>query len=111
MKIKAATSNTTLLKVIKNPFHNHLPAGCRVFGLSCTGDLYNPNSLAEKLLGEEGKQNLPVCFVIGAMATGHVTMDDHPYIEKMFSISEYPLSGACAITRIMGAAESYYGIV
>jgi rRNA small subunit pseudouridine methyltransferase Nep1 len=113
MKIKAADSNVTLLKVIKNPFHNHLPAGCRVYGMSRTGTLYNPASLADKVLGgeEEEDKGKSVCFVVGAMATGHVTVDDHPYIESMFSISEYPLSGACALSRITGAIEQHMGIV
>jgi rRNA small subunit pseudouridine methyltransferase Nep1 len=111
MKIKAANTNTTLLKVIKNPFHNHLPAGTRVYGMSVGGTLYNPASLASTLLGDGGDKAPPVCFVIGCMAAGHVTKEDHPYIEDMFSISEYPLSGACAIARIMGAVENHLGIV
>jgi rRNA small subunit pseudouridine methyltransferase Nep1 len=53
----------------------------------------------------------PVCFVIGAMATGHVSMEDHPYIEKMISVSEYPLSGAAAISRILSGIENHWGIV
>eukprot|EP00540_Astrosyne_radiata_P016091 CAMPEP_0116855332 /NCGR_PEP_ID=MMETSP0418-20121206/19203_1 /TAXON_ID=1158023 /ORGANISM="Astrosyne radiata, Strain 13vi08-1A" /LENGTH=38 /DNA_ID= /DNA_START= /DNA_END= /DNA_ORIENTATION= len=38
-------------------------------------------------------------------------MEDHPYMEKMLSISEYPLSGAAAISRIMGGIEHHWGIV
>jgi rRNA small subunit pseudouridine methyltransferase Nep1 len=45
------------------------------------------------------------------MSAGHVTVEDHPYIEKMFSISEYPLSGATAINRILGSIEHQWGIV
>ncbi|GMH62880.1 hypothetical protein TrLO_g1078 [Triparma laevis f. longispina] len=115
LKIKAANTNTTLLKVIKNPFQNHLPAGTRVYGMSCTGTLYKPSALARSLYGDgqmEGENPKgPVCFVIGAMAAGHITIDEHPYIEQMFSISEYPLSGACAIARLCGAIESEMGIV
>ena len=117
-KIKAANTNTTLLKVIKNPFHNHLPAGCRVYGLSVTGTLYNPSTLADELLCPSLSSSplpsgaaSPVCLVVGAMPSGSVTKDDHPYIERMFSISDYPLSGACAVSRIVGAAEMALGIV
>jgi rRNA small subunit pseudouridine methyltransferase Nep1 len=45
------------------------------------------------------------------MATGHITVEDHPYIEKMISVSEYPLSGAAAISRILGGIENHWGIV
>ena len=113
MKIKASENGTTLMKVIKNPLSQHLPVGTHVYGMSCQGLLYSPNSLAKSLIPgspEECVDN-QVCFIIGAMAAGHVTVEDHPYIEKMFSISEYPLSGATAINRILGAIEHQWGVV
>jgi rRNA small subunit pseudouridine methyltransferase Nep1 len=45
------------------------------------------------------------------MASGHITINDHPYIEQLLSISEYPLSGAAAISRILGGIEHLWGIV
>ena len=112
MKIKASENGTTLMKVIKNPFSQHLPVGTHVYGMSCQGLLYNPTGLAKALIPvspEDAEHQ--VCFIIGAMAAGHVTVEDHPYIQKMFSISEYPLSGATAINRILGAIENQWGIV
>jgi rRNA small subunit pseudouridine methyltransferase Nep1 len=112
MKIKAADNGTTLMKVIKNPFSQHLPVGTHVYGMSCQGLLYSPQGLAKALIPlspDEGENQ--VCFIIGAMSAGHVTVEDHPYIEKMFSISEYPLSGATAINRILGSIEHQWGIV
>lgn len=112
MKIKAGTTSTTLMKVIKNPFSQHLPPGSRVYGMSCQGTLYSPNGLASALVPSDPSSDLPpVCFVIGAMASGHVTVEDHPYIEKMISVSEYPLSGAAAISRILSGIENHWGIV
>ena len=112
MKIKAGNTSTNLMKVIKNPFSQHLPPGTRVYGMSCEGTLYSPNGLATALMPEESdSRSPPVCFVIGAMATGHVTVEDHPYIEKMISVSEYPLSGAAAISRILSGIENHWGIV
>ena len=110
MKIKAGTESTTLLKVIKNPFSQYLPAGTHCYGFSSEGTLYSPFSLAKALL-PDAPDGRPTCFVIGAMSTGHVTIEDHPYMEKMLSISEYPLSGAGAISRIMGGIEHHWGIV
>lgn len=112
MKIKASDDGTTLMKVIKNPFSRHLPVGTRVYGMSCQGKLYSPMSLVTELVPPgPGETENRVCFVIGAMAAGHVTVEDHPYIEEMFSISEYPLSGAAAISRIVSAIEHQWGIV
>mmetsp|Transcript_33082 Transcript_33082/g.98405 ORF Transcript_33082/g.98405 Transcript_33082/m.98405 type:complete len:280 (-) Transcript_33082:288-1127(-) len=114
MKIKASGSSDTLMKVIKNPFSQHLPAGTRVYGMSCQGTLFSPNALASELVPQDpsaASGSPPVCFIIGAMAAGHVTVEDHPYIEKMFSVSEYPLSGAAAISRILGGVENHWGIV
>lgn len=109
LKIKAAgDGGKVLLKVIKNPFSQHLPVGTRVYGMSCKGTLYAPSALARNLIPDDDSH---VCFIIGAMSSGHVTLEDHPYIEKMMSISEYPLSGASAINRILGAIESHWGIV
>jgi len=113
LKIKAVNhGGKVLLKVIKNPFGQYLPAGTRVYGMSCKGTLYSPQALAANLIPDDGGEDKPhVCFVIGAMATGHITINDHPYIEKMISVSEYPLSGAAAISRILGAIENKWGIV
>lgn len=112
MKIKAGTTSTTLMKVIKNPFSQHLPPGTHVYGMSCQGTLYSPNGLANALIpSDPSTESPPICFVIGAMAAGHITVEDHPYIEKMISVSEYPLSGAAAISRILCGIENHWGIV
>jgi rRNA small subunit pseudouridine methyltransferase Nep1 len=114
MKIKAGTESTTLLKVIKNPFAQHLPAGTRCYGMSCKGTLYSPISLARSLVPSNYQDDCtqpPTCFIVGAMSTGHILLDDHPYMEKTFSISSYPLSGAAALSRIVVVIEHYWGIV
>ena len=107
MKIKAAENGTTLMKVIKNPFSQHLPVGTHVYGMSCQGLLYSPSGLSKALvpLTPDDESNNQICFIIGAMAAGHVTVEDHPYIEKMFSISEYPLSGAVSTIGSIGDAS------
>ena len=115
MKIKAGTESTTLLKVIKNPFAQYLPPGTRCFGMSCKGTLYSPISLASSLVPStydpQDQILATVCFIVGAMSTGHITLEDHPYMEKMFSISSYPLSGAAALSRIVTGIEHHWGIV
>jgi len=117
MKIKAGNNgSTTLMKVIKNPFSQYLPPGTRVFGMTCEGTLYSPQALARALVPEDATVDSssgdcpPVCFVVGAMAAGHVTVEDYPYIEKMISVSSYPLSGAAALARILMGIEQQWGI-
>ncbi len=113
MKIKAGTTSTTLLKVIKNPFSQYLPAGTHVYGMSCKGTLYSPSALANSHVPDSPTRDSapPICFIIGAMATGSISEQDHPYIEQFISISQYPLSGAAAISRILGAIEAHWGII
>lgn len=114
MKIKAGTESTTLLKIIKNPFSQHLPPGTRCYGFSCEGTLYSPIALAKTVVPvdpEISASQPPTCLVVGAMSTGHITIEDHPYIEKMLSISKYPLSGAAALSRVMAGIEHHWGIV
>ena len=112
MKIKAGTESTTLLKVIKNPFSQYLPAGTRCYGMSVKGKLYSPLALAAaKLPVTPTASPAPTCFIVGAMASGHIQLEDHPYIEEFISVSEYPLSGAGALSRIMTGIEHHWGIV
>lgn len=112
MKIKAGNESTTLLKVIKNPFSQHLPPGTKCFGFSKDGKLYSPVALAKQLFPPTpAEHEVPTCFIVGAMSTGHVRTEDHPYMEEMLSISEYPLSGAAALSRIVGGIEHQWGIV
>ena len=75
LKVRSADGKATLLKVIKNPITRHLPAGCKCYGFSVQGTLYNPSSLACAL-----PEDKPVVFVLGAMAAGHITVNDHPYV-------------------------------
>lgn len=63
--------------MVKNPISRHLPPGCKVYGMSVTGNLYNPMALACAL-----PEDKPVVFVIGAMAAGHITVTEHPYVRN-----------------------------
>ena len=104
MKIKAGNDSMTLLKMIKNLFSQHLPAGTRCFGFSCEGTLYSPIALAKTIVGLDPETS-------STQRSGHITIEDHPYIEKMLSISSYPLSSAAALSRIMGGIEHHWGVV
>ena len=80
--MRASNGSETLLKVIKSPVSAHLPPGFHGYGFSCTAELQSPAAFAAAL-----PRDAPLVFVLGAMAQGHVTVDEHPYMEKMISIS------------------------
>eukprot|EP01035_Chromulina_nebulosa_P018747 gene18747-24513_t len=106
LKIRSADGNDMLLKVVKNPVSGYLPAGSRSFGFSHKGSLFSPTHFASNL-----PDNAPIVLVFGAMASGSIDVADHPYIEQLVSISEYPLSGVVAVNRVLGAIENHWGIV
>jgi len=47
-------------------------------GLEYQGALYNPQALAMSLPDDK-----PVVFIVGAMATGNITINDHPYVSRL----------------------------
>lgn len=104
LKVRAADGRETLLKVVKNPIARHLPPGTVMYGFSSKGDRYTAQAFAAAL------PEKPLCFVIGAMAAGAVDKDDFEAMVEYVSLSEYPLSGATAISRLLGAIEAHRGI-
>ena len=96
-----------LLRVLKNPIARHLPAGAKCYGFSHKGVLASPVHWVTDLPDDK-----PIVLVFGAMASGSIAAEDHPYIDSgLISISEYPLSGSVAINRVLGAIENHWGIV
>lgn len=96
-------SSKTLLRVIKNPVTDHLPVQARRFSTSVTGTLVDVYEFVDHLPSTD-----PVVFVFGAMAVGKVSPD---YCDTCISLSRFPLSGACAVGRLLGAFERRWGIV
>jgi rRNA small subunit pseudouridine methyltransferase Nep1 len=107
MKVRAADSSETLLKVIKNPVTAHLPVGAPVVGLEAGARLIDAFDLPSKGLPAE-KRDGPVVFVIGAMSHGDIAAD---YLTTTFSLSRYPLSAACAVGKLLNAFEHAWGVV
>ncbi|TDH67113.1 hypothetical protein CCR75_006200 [Bremia lactucae] len=106
LKIRSSDGKQTLLNVIKNPVTIHLPANCKKYALSRIGTLVNPWEWVETLSTDE-----PVVFIFGAMAHGHITKGNTNYLDETISISEYPMSGAQAICRLLNSFERHWGIL
>uniref|UniRef100_T1J238 18S rRNA (pseudouridine-N1)-methyltransferase n=1 Tax=Strigamia maritima TaxID=126957 RepID=T1J238_STRMM len=98
--IRAADGPHKLLKVIKNPVSDYLPAGCKKYSTSFHAKrTVKPRELVPS--------DEPCVFVIGAMAHGKVNVD---YTEEDVSISEYPLSAALTCSKMCSAFEEVWGI-
>lgn len=63
--VRAAETSAKLMKVIKNPISDHLPAGCRKVATSFSAA--KPIKPVELV-----PQDVPIAFVVGAMAHGQV---------------------------------------
>lgn len=121
MKVRAADSAETLLKVIKNPVTSHLPIGAPIVGLEAGAPLVEawdlPRAIAADFAaGKAGKAtskapttiDSPVVFVIGAMSHGDIDAD---YIQRTYSVSKFPLSAACAVSKLLNAFEHTWGVI
>jgi hypothetical protein len=48
--------------------------------------------------GDSGAKSRDIAFVIGAMSHGNINPD---YVTKTLSLSRYPLSAACTVSKLM----------
>lgn len=101
LSVRAADANMKLMKVIKNPITDYLPAGCRKICMSFAAtEIVSPKKFAP--------QNDPMVCVIGAMAHGSVDVD---YTDEDYSISNYPLSAALTCSKLCSGFEEKWGII
>lgn len=104
LSIRASDTSQKLLKVIKNPVTQHLPAGCGKYLSSFGADAaIHANEFALN----EVPDDKPVVVVIGAMARGSVDCD---YTDKTVAISNYPLSAAITCSKFCSAFEDKWKI-
>ncbi|KAG0503341.1 hypothetical protein HPP92_003413 [Vanilla planifolia] len=103
-KITAVGKREKLLSLIKNPVTNHLPVNSRKIGLSYSSDKLV--QMRDYVAAASDSDCL--VFVVGAMAHGVI---DKGFIDDFISISNYPLSAACCISRICNALEQKWMIL
>ncbi|KAM3913490.1 ribosomal RNA small subunit methyltransferase NEP1 [Leptodactylus fuscus] len=101
LSVRAADGPQKLLKVIKNPITDHLPAGCLKVATSFQGQCVP--CVRDLVPSVE-----PMMIVIGAFAHGSVDVD---FTERCVSISQYPLSAALTCAKICSAFEEVWGVV
>ncbi|RXM36731.1 Ribosomal RNA small subunit methyltransferase NEP1 [Acipenser ruthenus] len=103
LSVRAADGPQKLLRVIKNPVSDHLPAGCVKIGTSFSAKGVGP--VAPRDLVPESE---PAVLVVGAFAHGAINVD---YTEKTVSISNYPLSAALTCSKLCTAFEEVWGVI
>ncbi|XP_071985993.1 ribosomal RNA small subunit methyltransferase NEP1 [Engystomops pustulosus] len=101
LSVRAADGPLKLLKVIKNPITDHLPAGCMRVATSFQGE-------SVPCVRDLVPSDKPMMIVIGAFAHGSVNVD---YTERCVSISQYPLSAALTCAKVCTAFEEVWGVV
>jgi rRNA small subunit pseudouridine methyltransferase Nep1 len=141
LKIRSASGDATLLKVIRNPIVDHLPPGCRKIACSFSANkLVDLKDYVPMLPKDE-----PICFSIGGFAHGDLLGLDYAVRaaplkplccarlqrvmidacsltraallcsnvmqEEFISFSEYPLSAQVACSRLLTTFEQNWGIL
>ena len=96
-RIRAAETSEILLKVIKNPVTDHLPAGVPIISTSEKSRLVDIDEYSLSL--DKGKS---VVFVVGAMSQGDLNID---YAHDTISVSSYPLSAAVVCSKLCTSFE------
>ena len=103
LSIRASNGPDKLLRVIKGPVEKHLPPGAPRVALSRVA----PDAVGLKSFAASLPAGATPGFVVGAQSHGQAVA---PYVDRWVSISEFPLSAACVLSRIPGALEDAWGI-
>jgi len=100
-QVRASDGPDVLLKVVKNPVTQHLPAGARKFCTSEKADLVNLNEFATALPDE------PVVFAISC----DPSKQEAEWTETTFSVSQYSLTPTILSSKITSAFENKWDIL
>eukprot|EP00004_Rigifila_ramosa_P002499 TRINITY_DN12622_c0_g1_i1.p1 TRINITY_DN12622_c0_g1~~TRINITY_DN12622_c0_g1_i1.p1 ORF type:complete len:228 (-),score=72.50 TRINITY_DN12622_c0_g1_i1:10-693(-) len=108
MSIRGVDSTEKLMKIVRNPVTQHLPADAVKIACSHSADRlvdlreYIPQQL------EAVKPPRSLVFVIGAFAHGMVNPD---WTTETISFSNHQLSASVACARLCTTVEQYWGIL
>ncbi len=103
LRIRASETSEVLLKVIKNPIIEHLPAGSPIVTTSEKSRLVDIDEYCSSL--DNGK---PVVFVVGAISKGDVNIN---YSDDSVSVSSYPLSAAVVCSKLCNSFEKVWDLL
>jgi len=106
LSIRSSSSPKKLMRVIKQPVTKYLPvSNCRRIGFSRSAEkIAKLSEFAESVNMQKGETCV---FAVGVMSHGKI---DTPWVDEMISISDYPLSAACCISKITNSLENRFGV-
>lgn len=90
--------------MIKGPVTKYLPGDSPRIGFEVDGRLVHMAKFAEA----EVQDDKPPVFVVGAFSHGNI---ETAYVDTRISVSQFPLSAACALGRVTNALENKWGVV
>ncbi|XP_020411346.1 ribosomal RNA small subunit methyltransferase NEP1 isoform X2 [Prunus persica] len=102
--IKSTGGRGSLLRVVKNPVAQHLPANSLKIGLS----LSSQKAVDLRDYVHDVSDNANLVFVVGAMAHGRIESEN---VDDIISVSDYPLSAVVCLERISMALERKWNIL
>jgi rRNA small subunit pseudouridine methyltransferase Nep1 len=103
LKVRSSENSEVLMKVIKNPITDHLPAGCNIISTCEKSRLVKTDDFVKSL-----DKSKPVAIVIGAMSQGDLDID---YANDSISVSAYPLSASVVCSKVCCSFESIWEIL
>lgn len=111
LSIRSTQGGEKLLKIIKNPVTDHLPANCRKILLSGDAPIVRmSNYLQSLLLTNHDQQQHPLCFIVGAFSHGQDDFADE-YLDERIGISQFPLSAGAVCGKICYSFEDLWQII
>ncbi|RUS22298.1 Alpha/beta knot methyltransferase [Endogone sp. FLAS-F59071] len=105
LSIRSVNGSEKLLRVIKNPVTDHLPANCRKLAFSFDAPTIRLSEYLPTIPADHS-----ICVSIGAMAHGADDFADS-YVDEKIGISEYPLSASVACGKMCCALEELWGVL
>jgi len=110
LHIKASEGNTVLMKVIKNPITDHIPANSRKICMSYHSKqiIKLPEYIPAVLTAGKNANPDSITFIVGGYAHGELKVD---YADDFVAISQYSLSAANVCSKICNTLEEYWGIM
>ena len=104
LSVRSTGGGEKLLNVIKNPITDHLPVKCQRIGMS--GDAKETVKLSDWVQSLPPEE--PVVFWVGAVSHGE---DKFDHVEKLISVSSYPLSASVVCSKICNSFEDLWNIL
>mmetsp|Transcript_17759 Transcript_17759/g.26608 ORF Transcript_17759/g.26608 Transcript_17759/m.26608 type:complete len:254 (-) Transcript_17759:70-831(-) len=108
MSVKSQLDRKKLLHFVRGPITDHLPLGAPRLAFSFSAA--NVTDMHKFMKQTPNPESM--VLIVGAMAQGSILDLDSLYVyDKAICMSNYPLSAACTLSRLLAAVENRWKIV